>query len=88
MLSDLCFRAFPIRFIDAGDQHDITRDQTMKIISGPLSMFGAKVEIAAHEKGIDFELVMVPFSQRRGYDPKRAAHQPEAAGAGADRRRS
>ncbi|ABB06524.1 glutathione S-transferase family protein [Burkholderia lata] len=42
----------------------------MKIISGPLSMFGAKVEIAAHEKGIDFELVMVPFSQQRGYDPR------------------
>ncbi|NTZ81781.1 glutathione S-transferase family protein [Burkholderia metallica] len=41
----------------------------MKIISGPLSMFGAKVEIAAHEKGIDFELAMVPFSQQRGYDP-------------------
>ncbi|MBC8845460.1 glutathione S-transferase N-terminal domain-containing protein, partial [Escherichia coli] len=30
----------------------------------------AKVEIAAHEKGIDFELVMVPFSQQRGYDPR------------------
>ncbi|KAG8152712.1 glutathione S-transferase family protein [Burkholderia catarinensis] len=42
----------------------------MKIISGPLSMFGAKVEIAAHEKGIDFERVMAPFSQLRGYDPK------------------
>lgn len=42
----------------------------MKIISGPLSMFGAKVEIAAHEKGIDFERVMVPFSQQRGYEPK------------------
>ncbi|VWC58639.1 glutathione S-transferase family protein [Burkholderia lata] len=42
----------------------------MKIISGPLSMFGAKVEIAAYEKGIDFELVMVPFSQQRGYDPR------------------
>ncbi|KAF1040111.1 MAG: Stringent starvation protein A [Burkholderia lata] len=42
----------------------------MKIISGPLSMFGAKVEIAAHEKGIEFELVMVPFSQQRGYDPR------------------
>ncbi|KWO37422.1 glutathione S-transferase [Burkholderia sp. MSMB1459WGS] len=41
----------------------------MKIISGPLSMFGAKVEIAAHEKGIDFELAMAPFSQQRGYDP-------------------
>ncbi|WP_322085080.1 glutathione S-transferase family protein [Burkholderia sp. BCC1999] len=42
----------------------------MKIISGPLSMFGAKVEIAAHEKGIEFELVMVPFSQQRGYEPR------------------
>ena len=42
----------------------------MKIFSGPLSMFGAKVEIAAHEKGIDFELVMVPFDPARGYDPK------------------
>ncbi|KUY85293.1 glutathione S-transferase family protein [Burkholderia territorii] len=42
----------------------------MKIITGPLSMFGAKVEIAAHEKGIAFERVLVPFSQQRGYDPK------------------
>jgi glutathione S-transferase len=42
----------------------------MKLFSGPLSMFGAKVEIAAHEKAIDFELVMVPFDPARGYDPK------------------
>ncbi|HEY2836526.1 MAG TPA: glutathione S-transferase family protein, partial [Rhizomicrobium sp.] len=42
----------------------------MKIYSGPLSMFGAKVEIAAHEKAIPFELVMVPFDMARGYDPK------------------
>jgi glutathione S-transferase len=42
----------------------------MKIFSGPLSMFGAKVEIAAREKGIDFELVMVPFDPARGYEPK------------------
>jgi Glutathione S-transferase len=33
-------------------------------------MFGAKVEIAAHEKGIDFELVMAPFDQLLGYAPK------------------
>lgn len=33
-------------------------------------MFGAKVEIAAREKGIDFELVMVPFDPARGYEPK------------------
>ncbi|MEO8742348.1 MAG: glutathione S-transferase family protein [Lysobacteraceae bacterium] len=43
---------------------------TRRIFSGPLSMFGAKVEIAAREKGIDFELVMVPFDPLRGYDPK------------------
>jgi glutathione S-transferase len=42
----------------------------MKILSGPLSMFGAKVEIAAHEKAIPFELVMVPFDPARGYEPK------------------
>lgn len=42
----------------------------MKIFSGPLSMFGAKVEIAAREKGIDFDLVLVPFDPARGYDPK------------------
>src|SRR5215469_13103046 len=33
-------------------------------------MFGAKVEIAALEKAIDFELVMVPFDPARGYEPK------------------
>lgn len=42
----------------------------MKIYSGPLSMFGAKAEIAAHEKGIPFELEMVPFDMRRLYEPK------------------
>ena len=33
-------------------------------------MFGAKVEIAAREKGIDFDLVMVPFDFGPGYAPK------------------
>ena len=33
-------------------------------------MFGAKVQIAAHEKNIDFELVMVPFTMKEGYAPK------------------
>ena len=42
----------------------------MRLFSGPLSMFGAKVQIAAHEKNIDFELVMVPFTQKEGYAPK------------------
>ncbi len=40
------------------------------LYSGPLSMFGAKVQIAALEKGLEFELVMVPFDSTRGYDPK------------------
>jgi glutathione S-transferase len=42
----------------------------MKIYSGPLSMFGAKAQIAALEKGLEFELVMVPYDSQRGYDPK------------------
>ena len=33
-------------------------------------MFGAKVQIAALEKGIDFELVMVPFAKNDAYEPK------------------
>jgi glutathione S-transferase len=42
----------------------------LKLYSGPLSMFGAKVEIAAREKGIEFDLVMVPFDFEHGYAPK------------------
>jgi glutathione S-transferase len=45
----------------------------MRLFSGPLSMFGAKAQIAALEKGLDFELVMVPFDMARLYEPK----QPE-----------
>jgi glutathione S-transferase len=33
-------------------------------------MFGAKVQIAAIEKGIAVDLVMVPFTQAEGYSPK------------------
>src|SRR5262249_14140648 len=47
----------------------------MKLYSGPLSMFGAKAEIALHEKGIDFELGMVPFEMKTLYQPK----HPEVA---------
>ncbi|MGQ3353624.1 MAG: glutathione S-transferase family protein [Phreatobacter sp.] len=43
---------------------------TMTLFSGPLSMFGAKAEIAAREKAIPFDLVMVPFDMQRLYDPK------------------
>ncbi|BEP48089.1 MULTISPECIES: glutathione S-transferase family protein [Variovorax] len=41
-----------------------------QIYSAPLSMFGAKVQIAALEKGVDFELVMVPFTKDDTYEPK------------------
>ena len=47
----------------------------MRLFSGPLSMFGAKAEIALREKGLDFELVMVPFDMQRLYEPK----HPEVA---------
>jgi glutathione S-transferase len=42
----------------------------LTIYSGPLSMFGAKVEIAAREKGLDFDLVMVPYDSKAGYSPR------------------
>jgi glutathione S-transferase len=38
-------------------------------------MFGAKAEIALAEKGLDFELVMVPFEMKTLYQPK----HPEVA---------
>ena len=44
--------------------------QNMRLYSGPLSMFGAKAEIAALEKGLDVEVVMVPFDMERLYEPK------------------
>jgi glutathione S-transferase len=40
------------------------------LYSGPLSLFGAKAQIALLEKGLDFELVMVPFDQADNYQPK------------------
>ena len=41
-----------------------------QLYSGPLSMFGAKVEIALREKGVAFDLEMVAFSQAQGYSPR------------------
>ncbi|MEJ8853889.1 glutathione S-transferase family protein [Variovorax robiniae] len=43
---------------------------TMQLFSGPLSMFGAKAQIAALEKGLAFDLVMVPFDTDDRYLPK------------------
>jgi hypothetical protein len=40
---------------DSSDRVD--RCPQMRIFSGPLSMFGAKVELAARKKGIAFELL-------------------------------
>jgi glutathione S-transferase len=42
---------------------------TRQLFSGPLSMFGAKVEIALREKDLPFDLVMVPFDFANGYKP-------------------
>ena len=42
----------------------------MKLYSGPLSLFTAKVRIALDEKGLDYELISVPFSRASGYSPK------------------
>jgi glutathione S-transferase len=46
---------------------------TMKLYSGPLSLFSRKVEIALGEKGLAFEREMVAFTQERGYQPKHPA---------------
>ena len=40
------------------------------LYSGPLSMFGAKAQIALLEKGVDFALEMVPFDFDKLYTPK------------------
>ena len=42
----------------------------MKLFTGPLSMFGAKAQIAALEKGIALDCVMVPFDRDDHYLPK------------------
>ena len=52
----------------------------MELISGPLSLFGKKVEIALAEKGIPFERVLAPFTQTQGYAPRHprvVAHNPK-----------
>jgi glutathione S-transferase len=43
---------------------------TITLYSGPLSMYGAKAHIAALEKGLAVNLVMVPFTDDHRYDPK------------------
>src|SRR5205809_227421 len=48
----------------------MTDSARMMLFSGPLSMFGAKAQIAALEKAFDFALIMVPFEMKRLYHPK------------------
>jgi glutathione S-transferase len=45
----------------------------MKLYSGPLSLFTAKVRIALAEKGVPYERIEVPFSKKHAYQP----HHPE-----------
>ena len=40
------------------------------LYSGPLSMFGAKAQIAALEKRLAVDVVMVPYESSMGYEPK------------------
>jgi glutathione S-transferase len=47
-----------------------TAGSRLTLYSGPLSMFGAKAEIAAREKGLALDLVMVAYDSTRGYAPK------------------
>jgi len=42
----------------------------MKLYSGRLSLFGRKTEIALREKGLDYDCLMVPFTQGEGYSPR------------------
>ncbi|NOJ47003.1 glutathione S-transferase family protein [Bradyrhizobium archetypum] len=56
--------------VQSGREADRASDRRIRLFSGPLSMFGAKVQIALHEKNVDFELVMVPFTVKEGYAPK------------------
>jgi glutathione S-transferase len=42
----------------------------MLLYSGPLSLFARKVEIALGVKQLDYERIVVPFTQTGGYAPK------------------
>ena len=40
----------------------------MKLYSGPLSMFGAKAEIAVAEKNVNCDIELVPYLRGKGYN--------------------
>ena len=43
------------------------KEDAMKLYSGPLSLFTAKVRVALAEKALPYDLVPVPFSRKDGY---------------------
>jgi len=45
----------------------------VRLYSGPLSLFTAKVRIALHEKGLPYEKISVPWSLEHRYEP----HHPD-----------
>jgi glutathione S-transferase len=45
----------------------------MHLYAGMLSLYSRKVEIALHEKALQFTREFVPFTQMRGYQPKHPA---------------
>jgi glutathione S-transferase len=45
----------------------------LTLYAGPLSLFSRKVEIALREKNLEFEQVLVPFTQEKGYAPRHPA---------------
>jgi glutathione S-transferase len=54
----------------ASKQSSQSMTSKIQLYSGPLSMFGMKAHIAALEKGINVELILVPFNELHGYQPK------------------
>jgi glutathione S-transferase len=48
----------------------LKREEQMKIVTGPISLFAAKAEIAALEKALPYERVEVPFTLAARYEPR------------------
>jgi glutathione S-transferase len=48
----------------------MNQPSALTLYTGPLSMFGAKAQIALIEKGIAAHAIMVAYDSQRGYEPK------------------
>jgi glutathione S-transferase len=74
LISGNNFRAVNLRHIKKEWLHmtfqHLNEETPITLFSGPLSLFGAKAEIALREKGLAFRTVMVNFSESDGYEPK------------------